>query len=263
MNKAFTLLELAIVLAIIGLIAGGVVAGSSLIRSAEVKSVSKDMAQYNTAILLFKNKYKELPGDMYNATEFWGAQDGGDGVGSDCTSSPSTTAATCNGNGDGIIQWGSEMMRFWQHLGNEGLISGTYSGVGTNTVSNDNCDIGVSCPAMTIQNVTAQIRHQGVFDNTDAHRFAGTYNHLYYIGDASGVDQNPHNPFLTTSELWSIDKKLDDGLPAKGNVRTYKNGAPTWAATAGNCATTADSNTAEYDLTRDDIVCSIILITGF
>lgn len=263
MNKAFTLLELAIVLTIIGLIAGGIVAGSSLIRSAETKSITKQMTQFNTAIHLFKNKYHELPGDMFNATEFWGAQDAGDGVGTDCTSSPSTTTATCNGDGDGIIAWGSEMMRFWQHLGNAELISGTYSGVGTNTASNDNCHVGVSCPEMAIPNVTAQIRHQGVIGSTDLQRYEGTYNHLYYIGAAPGLNNNPHMPFLTTTELWNIDKKLDDGLPARGTVRTYKSGAPAWAAGSGDCATTTDPATAEYDLTRDDIVCAVILITQF
>lgn len=57
-------------------------AGQSLIRAAELRSVPTDAARYLTAINSFRDKYFALPGDMANAVKFWGAQAGAttDGV---------------------------------------------------------------------------------------------------------------------------------------------------------------------------------------
>ncbi len=62
--NAFTLVELAIVLVIIGLIIGGVLVGQTLITVAGLRAQSKQFIQIDTAALVFKNKYADLPGDM-------------------------------------------------------------------------------------------------------------------------------------------------------------------------------------------------------
>ena len=133
MRSAFSLVELSIVLVILGLLTGGILAGQNLIRAAELRSVTTQMTQYRTAFYTFRDKYFAIPGDMRNAIDFWGAQDGADGVGLDCFNDPSSTQATCNGDGDGDIQLYpmTETYRAWQHLANAGLIEGTYTGAGT------------------------------------------------------------------------------------------------------------------------------------
>mgnify|MGYP001100732306 CR=1 FL=1 len=66
----FSLVELSIVLVILGLLVGGILGGKSLIKAAELRSISTEQAQWNTAIKAFRDKYFMLPGDMNNATSF-------------------------------------------------------------------------------------------------------------------------------------------------------------------------------------------------
>ena len=144
MKHGFSLLELSIVLVIIGLIAGGIVAGSSMIRAAELRAVISEETQFKIAIHTFREKYSGLPGDLDNATRFWGAEPAANCPGDETT--PSTTSATCDGNGDGFISWGNisgfggESHRFWQHLANAGLIAGNFTG----THSAGTCGVDLS-----------------------------------------------------------------------------------------------------------------------
>lgn len=148
--SAFSLVELSIVLVILGLLVGGVLSGQSLIRAAELRSVTSEYSKWHSAAHAFRDKYFALPGDMPNATAFWGALDiDGNGLGSNCRGE-SSGLATCNGDGDGAIcQSGTctsqtyEAMLFWKHLANAGLIEGTYSGSfasGTQTICNSSTD---------------------------------------------------------------------------------------------------------------------------
>jgi hypothetical protein len=60
------------VLVIIGLIVGGILAGRELIRSAELTKIITQKTSYETAVNTFKGKCNELPGDMTDATKYWG-----------------------------------------------------------------------------------------------------------------------------------------------------------------------------------------------
>ncbi|MBX9726410.1 MAG: prepilin-type N-terminal cleavage/methylation domain-containing protein, partial [Rickettsiales bacterium] len=98
---AFSLVELSIVLVILGLLVGGVLSGQSLIRAAELRAVSTEYSRYVTSAQTFRDKYFALPGDMNNATRFWGNLGG-----TNCTNSAGTSAVTtgtCDGNGDGQV----------------------------------------------------------------------------------------------------------------------------------------------------------------
>ena len=72
MRAAFSLVELSIVLVILGLLTGGILTGQNLIRAAELRSVVTEFQTYQTAVMTFRDKYFALPGDMTNATDFWG-----------------------------------------------------------------------------------------------------------------------------------------------------------------------------------------------
>src|SRR3954470_10836183 len=99
-KQGFTLLEMSIVLVIIAFIIGGMLVSKTMIRSSRLQTVIADADRYKKAIGLFKEKYKELPGDMPNATSFWGTDPGG------CPSTPANAVVkttTCNGNGDSFI----------------------------------------------------------------------------------------------------------------------------------------------------------------
>ena len=89
-KRGFTLIEIAIVLVIIGLIAGAVLVGQDLIKAATVRAEATELQKVETAIYTFRDKYSALPGDISNATTFFGTID-------------ANGYTVANGNGDGTI----------------------------------------------------------------------------------------------------------------------------------------------------------------
>ena len=65
-NKAFSLIELSIVLIIIGLLVAGITGGQSLIESAKIKGFMNEMDGYKQAVFAFKTIKDRLPGDINN-----------------------------------------------------------------------------------------------------------------------------------------------------------------------------------------------------
>ena len=63
-KKAFTLIELSIVLIIIGLLIVAITSGSSLIRNAKLRSITNEAKQYQVAVNSFYMKFDEYPGDF-------------------------------------------------------------------------------------------------------------------------------------------------------------------------------------------------------
>lgn len=238
-RHAFSLVELSIVLVILGLLAGGILTGQSLIRAAELRSVTTQYSAFLTATRTFEDKYFAIPGDMINATDFWGAMSSGS-----CPNATGGTGTeTCNGNGDGdITASGSalssnEVFTFWQHLVNAGLIEGSYTGISGPT-RNSSSIIGINVPATKLANggwyATTTRNHAG-----DSVNYALDYGGYLSIG-ASYPSFPPINPLLSPEEAWSIDKKIDDGKPAYGRVI-----AGYWN---GQCAEADDGSNANNDL---------------
>ena len=126
-TRGFSLVELSIVLVILGLLTGGILAGQNMIRAAELRSVITEFQTYQTSQRTFQGKYLALPGDMTNATDFWGSAGGAGFIGDGCEAASGTGTQTCNGNGNGAIntpasasEYG-ERFTYWQHLANAGL----------------------------------------------------------------------------------------------------------------------------------------------
>src|SRR5579872_1884494 len=116
----FTLIELSIVLVIIGFIVGGVLVGRDLIRSSELQSIITDKDRYKTAVYTFRSKFNELPGDMSDATTYWGVAGGNasDNYTTSCDGNgDSQHTATCNGDGNGQICTSTTSWQIYCHEG--------------------------------------------------------------------------------------------------------------------------------------------------
>lgn len=252
MRNGFTLVELAIVLVILGLLTGGILAGQSLIRAAEIRSIGADYQRYQGATYAFRDKYLALPGDMPNATSFWKRADTG-AVGGTCADSVNNKGlGTCNGNGNGYISdlvW--EQFRFWEHLQMAGIIEGGYTGV-TNSGWVDSIP-GMNVPASKISGAcfgaarwTAQTGSGSMFPTTETN--------IFMIG-APATLPNGYcaNPILLPEEMWNIDTKFDDGKPAYGKiVNQNPNAAP-------DCTTSTAADLAAYKLDTRVKGCAPVL----
>ncbi len=260
--QGFSLVELSVVLVILGLLTGGILTGKSLIRASELRAVVEEFDNYRAAVIMFEDKYYAFPGDIDNATDFWGIRAGTTGSDAACWTATSTSEATCNGNGDGFIRFqggmnGVEVFLFWQHLANAGLIQeGQFAG---RSASGNNWDCppdGTYCPTSKMSNtgwaaITELNRNVGqtdLFENYD-----GDTN-LTEMTFGTYVSTNfPKGPALTPTEAWGIDTKIDDGHPAYGLVFNYKN----TSTIAPNCTTGATADAGEYNLTNDSIACAL------
>lgn len=269
-KHGFTLVELSIVLVILGLLVGGVLAGQSLIKAAELRAVTTEYTNYVTAINTFKGKYFALPGDMPNAVRYWGAQAGttDDGINSTCAglSAAATGLPTCNGDGNGRVggtlasnPWmrsPHEVFRFWQHLTNAGLTEGGLTGVssagaygarvGTN-VPRSKFNAGAGWGVASYEtSVTAAPYATIVFP-------ANYGSYLFLGGNASNTSLQHEEPILKAEDMYTIDMKMDDGKPHTGIVLGYRN------STRPECVTTADN---AYALGSTVIGCTAIFLTG-
>lgn len=114
-QAGFTLVEIAIVLVIVGLLIGGVLKGREMITNAKIKRIENDFAGVSAAIYAYQDRYGVLPGDDPSAS----------------TRFPGTWRSSDNGNGNGNISGGwssrnntAESRKIWKHLRGAGLIAG-------------------------------------------------------------------------------------------------------------------------------------------
>ncbi len=107
-ERGFTLVEIAIVLVIIGLLLGGVLKGQALVQQARVKNIISTIDGLRAATMGFYDRYGQLPGDENMA----GIPDG-DGN---------------EGNRNGQINNPAEAFMLYEDLQLAGFISGSYNG---------------------------------------------------------------------------------------------------------------------------------------
>jgi prepilin-type N-terminal cleavage/methylation domain-containing protein len=210
-QSGFTLVEIAIVLVIIGLLLGGILKGQELINSAKVKNLANDFRVIPTYIYAYQDKFKALPGDDSAATNHL-----------------TGCAAPCQvGNGNGVIDgaWNTttatdESWQFWAHVRLANLAAGptTWSStalsdpyVSKNAVGGQ---IGVSSAA------TAQLQIQGM---------TGTYQVC-----SAGI---------LGKFAKQLDIQMDDGNTATGSMRVVADGAPLGTAATAQSPTYPDDAT--------------------
>jgi prepilin-type N-terminal cleavage/methylation domain-containing protein len=143
-QKAFTLIELSIVILILGLLVSGVLVGEALIEQAKITKTISQLREYDTAVNTFKAKYgeKAIPGDFDKAVEFgltentynqWGVNGDGDGV---LESAPFDEGGNgANSEGYTVSAFQHEIANFFVVLSNSGLVKNNFT-------QNNNINVG-------------------------------------------------------------------------------------------------------------------------
>ena len=219
-QDGFTLIELSIVLVIVGLIAGGVLVGQDLIRAAYVRAQISQIESYNTAVNTFYGKYQALPGDMNNSVALAngfaarGAAPGqGDGNG--------IIEGYTSGWTGGALQFGGETEMFWVDLSKAGLIEGGFT---TNSLLAASYPVSATQVPMFMP--AAKIGHgdfvyvwsggwvagAGGSDGRNYWGLSGVSGCRAYAGEIDSFADIP------VAQAYSIDKKVDDGIPQSGRV---------------------------------------------
>ncbi|MDX2094994.1 MAG: prepilin-type N-terminal cleavage/methylation domain-containing protein [Alphaproteobacteria bacterium] len=263
-NAGFTLVELAIVLVIIGLIIGGVLTGQDLIKAATIRSTVGDIEKFNAAATTFQGKYNGLPGDLAasRAVEFNLA------AGADANSAG--TAGLRDGNS--VIEGGAaaatnlagETALLWKDLGATGLIAGTYSAIGT--------AVGPAA-AVTAANVRTYLPGTRLRDSASYYVYSLAGRNYFYLGTvAAAITTGAVTPTagVTALEAKSIDEKIDDGAPTSGVVISMTD---LTTANAGAAAATTECNTnatpSVYNVSSaatgaaSNVVCQLRIRTSF
>lgn len=187
-QSGFTLVEIAIVLVIVGLLLGGVLKGQELINSAKVKNLAQDFKSVELYIYGYQDRFKAIPGDDQRAQ----------------TNLPDGVAAD-SGNGNGVINgtWNSvtgtdESARFWRAVRLTNFAAGPTDVIDANYYP---------------QNVEGQRIGitSGAAANTPVTGMTGTY-----VFCSQG---------LLGKFAKQLDTTLDDGNTQTGSLRTIANPA--------------------------------------
>ena len=123
-QSGFTLIEIAIVLVIVGLLLGGVLQGQQLIENSRIRSAATDFVGVSTAALAYQDRYRAYPGDDLTATvqargAAWTAITGGNANGQLAGAINNTFNPT------------AELLAFWQQLRAAGFVTGNPAATGT------------------------------------------------------------------------------------------------------------------------------------
>ncbi|MEX1080682.1 MAG: prepilin-type N-terminal cleavage/methylation domain-containing protein [Halofilum sp. (in: g-proteobacteria)] len=222
-QRGFTLVEIAIVLVVIGLLLGGVLKGQELINSSRVRAISDQQAGVQAAFYGFQDRYRAVAGDMdeVDASEAIGQEVflGGDGNG--------RLLAPVGENG---AEW-AELNGVWEQLSKAGFIKGSYNG------DNGNAEPTADDGPVNVFNGNLILARHGEYVGNAPERL------VLHMGRQVPAD--------IAREL---DVKVDDGEPETGILRNAAQGARAYQADNEECTTGSDP--AIWDIETNSQDCN-------
>jgi prepilin-type N-terminal cleavage/methylation domain-containing protein len=233
-RKAFTIIEMIIVVGIIALLLSAVLYSKNLYQNNRVLLIVGEYQKYKAAFHDFYKIYNALPGDIDNAYDFFG---------SDCGPDTDISLSGCNGDGNGIIENYDEAFMANLHLSLAALIDGEYTGKSSSGSYQDHFvkssyESGFYAPI--ISSSISDAEYRGRFDKFH-----------YTVFGKIDSDQMPYDPILTSEQAKRLDSKIDDGVMWNGVVQIrYFN--------ASSCNGSDLVLVGNYDLANTNIICNLL-----
>ena len=188
-QSGFTLVEIAIVLVIIGLLLGGILKGQELINSARVRNMADQNSGIQAAYFGFIDRYRQVPGD-------WAAVPAAQAIG-DAT-------VTLGGNGNGRIDNDiTEAAAVFSQLSKSNFLGGGFTPATAATAPADEAEYiaNIASPVNAFNGSLILTRNKG---------YSGT------TSTRLNLHMGVNVPVSIAREL---DIKVDDGLPNTGVLR--------------------------------------------
>jgi len=208
-QSGFTLVEIAIVLVVIGLLLGGILKGQQLINSARVRNLADQNSGVQAAYYGFIDRFRNLPGDMLRAAACTAVGQGIDSAA--CATPANAPGGTGATGGNGRIDTIAEAGAVWPHLATAGFLNGTYSGQDASNadLTSANYPTAVALGAVPPNAFQGPIMLAHMNDYVQGNVGATVTRLAYSFGGLIPV------PILR-----DLDAKLDDGTAGTGVLRS-------------------------------------------
>ncbi len=235
-QSGFTLVEIAIVLVIIGLLLGGILKGQELINSARVRNLADTASGVQAAYFGFLDRYRRVPGD-------WDASSASTAIGT-TVDNPTADTNTNNGridNPTAANAW-KEPNAMWEQLSKAGFIQGSYAG--------DNLVPTQSNGLAPLNAFNAPM----VVGRTDEYLSGGTASVRLHLVTGR---------FIPAKVMRELDVKIDDAVPTTGSLRATVedsdvntfDGTPPWGGEDSSCVSGTD-----WNVTGDSQDCNAVIL---
>lgn len=232
MRKAFTLIELAIVISAIALITSTILIGVRVSEAAKIRSFSHEFSLIEIGIRGFKDTYRYIPGDFPNASSFF-----------------ASATSLDNGNGNNILdtnaQSEEEINRIANHLFFSKMVvnldKGSSSSFKSKIFSLGNYEFQKPCSST-----------YGLYNDAD-------FSDVAIFHNLSG--NSTWSPAISALQAYNTDLKIDDGKATTGKIRAFvkssDEGTYSCVSAPTDCST-ANSST-EYQKTNKNLGCALAL----